>query len=246
MSDAFIAPALAVTAALFAAIGQAGGAGYVAVLAVAGQAPQAIRPAALLLTLLVAGIGTAQYARHKMLRWADCWPYALLGIPGAIGGGMIVLPLATYRLAVALLMLAAAAQMLRTVRGAAGHDAQALDTPPLVSAILAGGVIGLLAGITGIGGGIFVMPLVLSLGWATARRAAALTQVNNVYTAMAGLLGVGLKMAVLPAALPLWALAAGAGGMLGAWAGARHLPASALRLILALVLLASGLKLLLA
>jgi uncharacterized membrane protein YfcA len=244
VNEAAIAAALALTAILFAAIGQAGGAGYVAVLAMAGHAPDVIRPAALLLTLLVAAIGVAQHARLRLLLWRDCWPFAVLGMPGAVLGGLIALPAETYRIAVSLLMLAAAAQMLRTARGAASHDAQALAAPPSFPAIAAGGAIGLLAGITGIGGGIFIMPLVLSLRWATARRAAALAQVNNVYTALAGLLGLGLKTP-LPPALPLWALAAGLGGLAGAWIGARHLPATALRLILSLILLASGVKLLL-
>jgi uncharacterized membrane protein YfcA len=244
MSDTFIALALALTAALFAAVGQAGGAGYVAVLAVAGQAPDAIRPAALLLTLLVAVIGTIHLYRQRLLRWGDVWPFALLGVPGAVAGGLMALPVSGYRFAVALLLLAAAAQMLRTARGAAGHDARALAAAPLLPALVCGGGVGLLAALTGIGGGIFIMPLVLSLGWATARRAAVLAQVNNVYTAAAGLLGVGLK-AAMPAALPWWALAAAAGGLAGAWAGTRYLPPWALRLLLALVLLASGLKLLL-
>jgi len=245
MTDTFLVLALAVIAALFAAIGQAGGAGYVAVLAVGGQAPDAIRPAALLLTLLVAGIGVLHFHRLKLLVWRDVWPFALLGVPGAVAGGMIALPAAAYRLAVALLMLAAAAQMLRTARGAASHDADALAAAPLVPAILGGGVIGVMAGITGIGGGIFVMPLVLTLRWATARRAAALAQVNNLCTAAAGFVGVGVGAAALPAALPGWALAAAAGGAAGAWIGARHLPAAALRLLLALILLASAAKLLL-
>jgi uncharacterized membrane protein YfcA len=113
-------------------------------------------------------------------------------------------------------------------------------------AIVSGGVIGLMAGMTGIGGGVFLMPLVLSLRWTTARRAAALAQVNNLYTAAAGLLGVGAGGAALPASLPWWALAAAVGGAVGAWFGTRHLPATALRLILAMILFASAAKLLLA
>jgi uncharacterized membrane protein YfcA len=245
MTDTFLALALTVTAALFAAIGQAGGAGYVAVLAVGGQAPDAIRPAALLLTLLVAVIGVIHFHRRKLLMWGDVWPFAVLGIPGAIMGGLIALPPATYHVAVALLMLGAAAQMLRTARGAASHDADALAAPPPLPAILGGGVIGLLAGITGIGGGIFIMPLVLTLRWATARRAAALAPVNNLFTAAAGFLGVGVGGAALPASLPWWALAAAIGGAAGAWIGTRHLPATALRLILAMILFASAAKLLL-
>jgi uncharacterized membrane protein YfcA len=245
MTDSLLALALAVTAALFASIGQAGGAGYVAVLAFGGQAPDAIRPAALLLTLLVAAIGVLHFHRQKLLNWRDVWPFAVLGIPGAIGGGLIALAPATYHVAVGLLMLGAAAQMLRTARGAATHDAEARTAPPPIPAIVSGGVIGLMAGMTGIGGGVFLMPLVLSLRWTTARRAAALAQVNNLYTAAAGLLGVGAGGAALPASLPWWALAAAVGGAAGAWFGTRHLPATALRLILALVLLASATKLLL-
>jgi uncharacterized membrane protein YfcA len=244
MTNVLLPLALAVIAALFAAIGQAGGAGYVAVLAVGGQAPDAVRAAAQLLTLLVAVIGVIHFHRMKLLAWRDVWPFAVLGIPGAIAGGLIALPPATYHVAVALLMLGAAAQMLRTARGAADHDAEALTAAPLAPAIAAGGVIGLLSGITGIGGGIFIMPLVLSLRWATAKRAAALAQVNNVYTAAAGFLGVGASGVALPAALPWWALAAAIGGAAGAWVGTRHLPATALRLILALILLASAAKLL--
>lgn len=243
MADVAVAAALAAVAALFAAIGQAGGAGYVAVLAVAGGAPETIRPAALLLTLLVATIGVVNFYRHRLIAWRDAWPFAALGVPGAIAGGMITIPAADYRVAVGLLMLAAAAQMLRMARAAAGDDGG--RAPPLLPAILSGGVIGLASGITGIGGGIFVMPLLLGLHWAPTRRAAAIAQVNNLYTAAAGLLGVGLRAAALPPALPWWALAAAMGGMLGAWAGTRFLPAAALRLILALVLLASGAKLLL-
>lgn len=234
--------ALAAIAALFAAIGQAGGAGYLAVLAVSGQPPDTIRPTALLLTVLVAGIGVIHFHRLRLLAWRDCWPFAVLGVPGAVLGGMTVLPPSVYRVAVAALMLATSVQMLRTARG--DPDATALEAPPLVPAILSGGVIGLMAGITGIGGGIFIMPLVLVLRWATAKRAAALAQVNNIYIALAGLLGVGMGKAALPAALPWWALAAAAGGAAGAWFGTRHLPAAALRLILAAILLASAVKLL--
>ena len=103
--------------------------------------------------------------------------------------------------------------------------------------------IGFIAGISGMGGGIFVVPLVLSLNWAPTRRAAAIAQVNNLYTAAAGLVGVTAAHPAVPPNLPVWALAAGIGGLLGAWAGAKHLPVTALRYILAAILIVSGLKL---
>ncbi len=93
------------------------------------------------------------------------------------------------------------------------------------------------------GGGIFLVPLVLSLKWAPTKRAAAIAQVNNLYTAAAALAGAWMTSPTLPPQLPGWALAAGVGGLLGAWAGAKHLPVTALRYILAAILIVSGLKL---
>jgi uncharacterized membrane protein YfcA len=244
-SDGLIALAVALVAVLFASVGQAGGAGYVAVMGLFGLGPATIRPAALALTLLVAGLGVLGLGRMGILRARDWYPFALLGVPGAVAGGALGLSGQAYRLTVAALLLAAGAQMIRSARAGAALDRKALSAPPLLPAILAGGAVGLLAGLTGIGGGIFLAPIMLSLGWASARRTAAATQVNNLYTAAAALAGVLGTSRALPPALPWWAAAAALGGMLGSWLGAKHLPPAVLRIILAAVLILSGVKLML-
>jgi uncharacterized membrane protein YfcA len=237
---------LALIAALFASVGQAGGAGYVAVMGLLGYGPAAIKVTALALTILVAAIGVWRFASSGFLKWRDWCPFAVLGVPGALLGGIINLPGAAYRGIVAVLLLAAGVQMIVSARGAQAHDQRAMAQVPLLPAIVMGGLVGLVAGITGVGGGIFLVPLLLSLKWAPTKRAAAIAQVNNLYTAAAALAGVWAANPTLPPQLPWWALAAGAGGLLGGWAGARHLPATLLRYILAAILIASGLKLALA
>jgi hypothetical protein len=233
----------AFVAALFACVGQAGGAGYVGVMGLFGFAPAAIKPTALALTILVAAIGVVRFARSGFLKWRSWYPFAVLGVPASLVGGIVTLPGAWYRGIVALLLLAAAAQMIRSARSAEMHDQQARGEPPLLPAIAAGGAIGFIAGITGVGGGIFLVPLILSLKWAATRQAAAIAQVNNLYTAAAALTGVWAAGPVLPPQLPWWALAAGTGGLIGSWLGAKHLPVALLRMILAVILLASGIKL---
>jgi uncharacterized membrane protein YfcA len=111
-------------------------------------------------------------------------------VPGSLAGGALTLPGHAYRLVVAALLLGAAAQMIRSARAGEALDRRARDAPPVFAATLAGGAVGFVAGLTGVGGGIFLAPLMLSLGWATARRTAAVTQINNLYTAAAALAGV--------------------------------------------------------
>jgi hypothetical protein len=177
-----------------------------------------------------------------LLRTRDWYPFAVLGIPCSLAGGVLTLPGAAYRFTVAALLVAAAIQMLRSAAASDAMDQRALPQPPFAAALLAGAAIGFIAGITGVGGGIFLAPLVLSQRWATTRRAAAVAQINNLYTAVAALAGMLARMHALPHQLPWWAASAGLGGMLGSWLGARHLPATALRYVLAAVLAISGAK----
>jgi uncharacterized membrane protein YfcA len=128
-------------------------------------------------------------------------------------------------------------------RMTAALDQRALDKPPLWPAIACGGISGLLAGITGIGGGLFVAATMLLLGWAPTKRVAASAQTSNLYTAASAFGAIWLKHPALPPALPAWSLAAGLGGLLGVWLGSRYLPAKALRYMLATILLASGIRL---
>jgi uncharacterized membrane protein YfcA len=125
-------------------------------------------------------------------------------------------------------------------------DQRALAVPPLLPAIIAGGMIGLVAGATGIGGGIFTATTMMILGWAPTKRVAAVAQTSNLFTAAPAFAAIWATHPALPPQLPWWALAAGAGGLLGAWLGAKHLPAKALRYMLAGILLASGIRLALA
>ena len=125
-------------------------------------------------------------------------------------------------------------------------DGLAKDKPPLLPALFCGAMSGLLAGITGIGGGLFVASTMLFLGWAPTKRVAATAQSSNFYTAAAAFAAIRASHPALPPALPWWSLAAALGGLLGAWIGSKHLPAKMLRYVLAIILVASGARLALA
>jgi uncharacterized membrane protein YfcA len=234
---------LAVVAALFASVGQAGAPGYVAVMGMFGYGPAAIKATALALTTLVAAIGVTGFHRAGLLRTRDWLPFAILGIPLSVVGGLINLQAGAYHLIMTVILLAAGSQMAWAARMTTVLDSRAQEKPPLWPAVLCGGVSGLLAGITGIGGGLFVAATMLLLSWAPTKRVAAVAQTSNLYTAAAAFGAIWMTHPALPPALPWWAVAAAIGGLAGAWAGAKHLPAHALRYLLAAILVTSGLRL---
>ena len=116
---------------------------------------------------------------------------------------------------------------------------------PVASAAQNGALIGFVSGTTGTGGGVFLAPVILAMRWGTARQTAATTAVYNLMNSGAALIGAYAYWDHLPASLPLWLVAVAAGGFIGAFAGSRYLSDRWLRGILAVLLLASGLKLLL-
>lgn len=232
----------AVTAALYASVGQAGGTGYVAVMGLLHYSPDVIKPTALALNILVAGIGCLRFAREGRLTWRSCYPFAILGAPFSVIGGATHLPPTLYQPVVGVLLLLAAVHMMRSASSAVQRDAAAAAYPPFFPALLAGGAIGFVSGMTGVGGGIFLAPLVLAFGWIETRQAAAISAVFNLLNSAAAMAGVWATMPGLPSALPWWLAAVAIGGFAGSWLGARYLPAKALRIILAVLLLTAGLR----
>lgn len=241
-----LSPIFALVAILYAAVGQAGGTGYIAVMGLVGFAPSVIKPTALALNILVAAIGCARFYRVGLLTWRSCYPFAVLGAPFSLLGGAIHLPASIYQPVVGILLLLAAFQMVRSARFAALRDETASHQPPFMAAMLVGGIVGFVSGVTGVGGGIFLAPLILLFGWVETRQASGVSAAFNLLNSAAALAGAWATIPTFPAQLPWWLLSVGLGAVLGSWLGAHHLPPQVLRVILAVLLLVSGLRMVLA
>jgi uncharacterized membrane protein YfcA len=228
-------------ALLYSAVGHAGASGYLAAMAFLGTPPAVMRPTALLLNLLVATIGTVQFARAGHFRWPLFWPFAVSSIPAAYLGGRLSLPGTTYRVVVGVVLLLSAVRFFITLRA----PDQSKGAPPLGVALVIGAALGLLAGLTGVGGGIFLSPLLLFAGWASLRTTAATSVTFILVNSAAGLLGQHATLSAIRDVAPAWAAAAVLGGLLGSWFGSRRLPNTGLRAVLGVVLLAAGVKLIL-
>lgn len=227
-------------ALLYSSVGHAGASGYLAVMTFLGLAPAAMRPTALVLNLLVATLGARAFIAAGHFRWSLTWPFLLTSVPMAYLGGRLSLPVDTYRTVVGVVLLLSAVRLVVQLRAldVAGHQ------PPRGLALLVGVALGFLSGLTGVGGGIFLSPLLLLAGWASLRTTAATSVVFIFANSAAGLLGQWDALHQLPDGTWQWAIAVMAGGALGSWLGARRLPSPIIRVVLAGVLVVAGVKLL--
>jgi uncharacterized membrane protein YfcA len=231
-----------VAAVLYGMVGHAGASAYLAAMGLAGLAPESMKPTALVLNILVALLVTYRFRRAGFVRPASAIPFLVGSVPAAFIGGAVTLPGDIYRPLVGATLLFASVRFGVT----AGRPMEEFSPrPPLVPAIVSGAVIGLLAGLTGTGGGIFLTPLLIAAGWAGTRFAAGTSIIFILANSVSGLAGNVAAVGNVPPAILLWLPVVGVGGMLGSELGSRRLPAPWVRRALAAVLLVAGLKLIL-
>lgn len=229
-----------VIAALYSSVGHAGASGYIAVMTLLSMAPEWIKPTALTLNILVASIGTWQFWRAGHFSWSLFWPFAVLAVPFAFIGGYVDLPAAIFKTLLGGVLLFSAARLLMNT-----PTDQATRPPSRLAAVLSGGGIGLLSGLTGTGGGIFLTPLLLLMRWATAKPAAAVSALFILLNSAAGLLGNLASTQEFPAFALVLAAAAGIGGSIGSYFGSQRFAPQRIKRLLAVVLTIAGGKLLL-
>lgn len=237
-----LAGLILLVALLYSTVGHAGASGYLAAMALLGVAPALMKPTSLSLNIVVATIAGVQFARAGCFSWTLFWPFAVTSVPMAFLGGRATLPGDWYKPLVGLVLLFAAWR--QWVR-AKGTSQRPIAPPPRPTALFAGSVLGLVSGLTGTGGGIFLSPLLIQCGWADPRRTAGVSAVFVLVNSVAGLAGLRTTAGDLPRAIPLWAAMAVIGGAVGSYLGSRKLGFAPLQRALAAVLVVAGLKLIL-
>jgi uncharacterized protein len=237
---ATIALLMALAAALYSSVGHGGASAYLAIMALFAVAPETMRPTALTLNLLVSAVAAIGFARRGQTNWRLLAAFAATAAPAAFLGGTIQLPPEYYRPLVGVMLLLAAVRLFWQPERLAARPTR---PPPLAVSLPVGGALGLLAGLTGTGGGIFLSPLIILFGWEDARRTAGVAAAFIFLNSAAGLLGNVASVQALPAGLPVLLAAVAAGALLGSWAGVARLPRHRLLQLLGLVLTIAGLKL---
>lgn len=231
--------AIFVVALLYASVGHGGASGYIAIMALASLPASTIKPTALVLNILVSAIALFQFSRAGYFSWRTFWPFALTSVPCSFLGGMTRLPPNLLKpLLGAVLVFSAWRLLIKQARKESGTR-----PPQIAVALVIGALLGFLSGVTGVGGGIFLSPLLLLLGWAGTRETAGVSALFILLNSISGLLGHVASLGDIPSFTTWLAVCAFTGGAYGAYLGSRRLPLNAIRYTLALVLFIAGIKL---
>lgn len=227
-------------AMLYSSVGHAGASGYLAAMALAGIAAEVMKPAALCMNILVATITLIRFYRAGAFSWPKLWPFVVGSIPAAYVGGAMVLPGGAYRPIVGIVLLWAAVRLFMVGMKESDRPPR---SPNLLVALLIGIAIGLLSGLTGTGGGIFLSPVLILMHWAATRETAGISAAFILCNSISGLTGNLVSVGHLPTYIFLWMAVAGIGGLIGAGLGSKRFDPVLLRRLLAVVLVVAGCKL---
>jgi uncharacterized membrane protein YfcA len=232
---------IAAISALYAMAGQAGGTAFVAVMALAGFPAAEMRPTALLLNIVAASYATWTLHRKGLIDWQPFIRLIVASLPAAFLGGLVVLEGRLYFVLTGSLLLLAAALMVLKRSADTAEDRQ----PPLWPAALGGAAVGFLSGVSGIGGGVFLAPLLIVLGWSSPKQAAYLSAPFILLNSVLGSGGVWLAGQTPSPGAALYALGALAGSVIGTAISLRWMSERVIRYVLSAILVFAGFRLLL-
>jgi uncharacterized membrane protein YfcA len=242
----------ALTAALYASVGFGGGSTYIALLALAALDYRALPVIALLCNIIVVTGGTLRFQSRGLIDWPKIWPILILSVPAAWLGGRLELDKDSFLLLLGLSLAAAGILLLIEPfikRAGAGSGNPGWTSHKLFAPAVGTGI-GFLSGMVGIGGGIFLAPILLLTRWSDSRRIAATASVFILVNSIAGLGGQLAKSGFGiggDAILAYWPLFVGVllGGQLGSFLASKALPEIWIRRLTALLILYVALRILL-
>lgn len=211
-----IAGLMGVAALIYTAVGHAGASAYLAIMALFSVSPETMKPTALVLNIIVASYATFRYVRAGQFNWRLWLPFVLGAIPAAFVAGGLHIPGHYYRPLLGLCLLAAAVRLLWP------RPFSKLETPRPPAAwicLLAGAAIGAVSGLTGTGGGIFLSPLILFLGWEGPRKTSGVAAAFILCVSISGLVGAVSSVGRLPPELPVYVVAVVVGALAGSQLG---------------------------
>jgi len=241
MGEWWLIPSFFLIALLYASVGHGGASGYLAVLSLVAVKPDEMATTALILNLFVATVTLVSFMRAGHFSARLAWPFIVTSVPAAFLGGVVPIPVRLYAVMLAAALGVAA---FRLAVELPGHREDSVARPRLAVAMPVGGGIGWISGAVGVGGGIFLSPLLLFLRWATPKQAAAASAGFILVNSLAGLVGRAARSGLAYGPLVPLLVAALIGGLIGAHLGANHFSGKALKRLLAVVLLIAAAKLL--
>lgn len=234
---------LALVAFLYASVGHGGASGYLAIMILYSFEDDTMKSTALVLNCFVAAISFVSFAIKKNFDLRVFLYVGIISIPAAYLGGKIKTDDSVYKLLLGIMLLIAILKLIG-IFNLFQKERRDLTRPNLLIGLILGSGIGFLSGMLGIGGGILLTPALLFLRWSTIKDAAGISALFIVVNSLAGLFGkISSDTLVLPSDIALLIPIAIAGGLVGGYFGSFKFNNTALRYLLACVLLVASYKL---
>jgi uncharacterized membrane protein YfcA len=231
-----------VVAGAYASVGLGGGTGYLAIMTLVGMSAATMAPTVLLLNILVTGTALIRFGLAGRLKWKLFLPFLLPAMPAAFIGGIVTANPKIFLALLAVALIGAAIAMFRNAPNAQEQEHEPDRLRLFSVGIPAGLVIGFLSGFLGIGGGVFLGPLILFLGWAGPKQVAAMNSALILVLSSIALVAHGITGGVqLSIVIPL-GIAALIGGLGGATLAEKKLSAHMLQRVFAFIILIAAVK----
>lgn len=235
----------ALTACLYASVGFGGGSTYTALL-VAGDIDYALIPIiALSCNIAVVTGNTLRYSRAKLIPWKKLWPFLVFSVPAAWLGGRLDISETLFIGLLAVALLFTGVRLIRSAGQTERSDIKEVSTS--LSGFI-GASIGFYSGLVGIGGGIFLAPILYALSWGRAKTIAAASSVYILFNSIAGFLGQFMKLSdsnSFSEALAFWPLipAVIIGGFIGNHVGLKYISQTLIQRLTGILILVVALRL---
>jgi uncharacterized membrane protein YfcA len=236
-----ILPVVFIIAFVYSSVGQGGASGFLALFALIGIARSDIAPVALVLNIIGASSGFYNYYRAKHFSYQLLLPFIITSIPSAFIGGMLKVSAVTFATLLGGVLLLAGVRLL-FIKTDKEMMWEKYSGKAFFWGIPVGLCIGLISGITGIGGGIFLSPFLLLSGWADAKKAAAVSSAFIILNSISALIAKSFNYNIHWDVILILGLVVAAGGLIGSRLGANKFNPKLLQKLLAIILLLAGFK----
>ena len=235
-----------ITALLYASVGFGGGSTYIALLVISETPYESIPIIALLCNIIVVSGASLRFSMHKIIPWQRISPILTFSVPAAWLGGITPISRDMFIILLGLLLIASSILILWRHKDETKTEVHNIN--PAISALL-GFIIGYVAGLVGIGGGIFLAPILLIMRWGNAREIASSASIFILVNSIAGLIGQWSKYEGqlwddVIAPYYILFIAVFIGGQIGSHFALRILPENIIKILTAMLTLYVGIRLL--
>ena len=227
-------------AILYSSVGHGGASSYIAIMSLMGTPIASIKPIGLVLNIIVSSVASYRFIKNKLFNLKVFIPVALGSIPAAFIGGYLNLTSDIYRVLVGVILVFAGFQFLFDIFK---YVQKKTDRPVnFWLGLFAGVIIGFLSGLTGTGGGIFLSPLIVFLGWTTVKGSSGTAAVFILFNSISGLLGNITSISLIPNTIFLYSFSAFGGVLIGTQLGIKIFNEHYMKNALGIVLIVAGFK----